>query len=257
MSHTRIKPVTIAVLLAAGMGSRLGSLTCDAPKCLTEINGQPFIERLVHALRRNGIKRLIVVVGYLDECVRDYLDGMRDEMQIEFVANPKFRTTNNIYSLWLVREIVQEPFMLVECDLVFEPELLGAMTRPDRIAVSERLPWMNGSLVTIDSLHQVTALHVGGDLSAWRTAFKTVNIYSFSLSTWGRVSERLERHVEAGRKGGYYETVIAELIAEGGISLEAVFFDEQRWYEVDTLEDLREAELLFPVAQDNSLPVFA
>jgi len=257
MNRTQSRLVKTAVLLAAGTGSRLASLTCDAPKCLTEINGQPFVERLVHALRRNGIQRLVVVVGHLDECIREYLDGMGEEMRIEFVANPKFRTTNNIYSLWLVREVVQEPFMLVECDLVFEPELLGAMTRPDRIAVSERLPWMNGSLVTVDSLEQVTALHAGDELPDGLAAFKTVNIYSFSLSTWGRVSERLERHVEAGRKGGYYETVIAELIAEGGIALEAVFFDEQSWYEVDTLEDLREAELLFPDAQDNSLPVFA
>lgn len=257
MNQTSSEPVTTAVLLAAGTGSRLGALTCDAPKCLTEINGQPFVERLVHALRRNGIRRLVVVVGYLDECVRDYLDGMRDEMRIEFVANPKFKTTNNIYSLWLVREIVQEPFMLVECDLVFEPELLGAMTEPDTIAVSERLPWMNGSLVTIDARDRVTGLHAGGDWSDARAAFKTVNIYSFSLSTWGRVTERLERHVEAGRKGGYYETVIAELIREDAILMKAVFFDEQLWYEVDTLEDLREAELLFPVAQDNSLPVFA
>ncbi|MBT5926296.1 MAG: phosphocholine cytidylyltransferase family protein, partial [Verrucomicrobia bacterium] len=71
-------------------------------------------------------------------------------------------------------------------------------------------------------------------------------IYSFSLPTWRRISARLQRHIKSGQLSGYYETVMTELIAEGEIALEAVFFDENHWYEIDTLPDLRAAEKMFP-----------
>jgi len=75
---------------------------------------------------------------------------------------------------------------------------------------------------------------------------KTVNMYSFSQPSWQRITQRLEEYISAGRVNGYYEAVFAEMVAKGEISFEAVFFDDQRWYEIDTLDDLREAERLFP-----------
>jgi choline kinase len=255
MTHSQTKPVTTALLLAAGTGSRLYPLTQDAPKCLTEINQISIVERLIHALCQNGIQRLIVVVGHLGQCIRDYLDSMPMGLTVEYIVNDKFRTTNNIYSLWLARNIIQEPFLLVECDLVFEPDLLEDMLLPDRIAVSQRLPWMNGSTVTLDLFNHVTALHVGKDLPVDYQSFKTVNIYSFSLSSWQHITKRLDQHVDGSRVAAYYEMVLAELILEHSISLQAVFFDEQRWYEVDTLEDLREAERLFVAPHDDSTPI--
>lgn len=257
MKNCSTAAVTTALLLAAGTGSRLHPLTHESPKCLTELNGQTFIARLVAALERNGIRRLVVVVGYLDTHVRDHLNALESDLEIEFVNNSAFRTTNNIYSLWLARSHIREPFLLVECDLVFEPELLEPLMRPDRMAVSQRLPWMNGSTVTVDLSDQVTAFHTDEDSPECGTTFKTVNIYSFSLRTWGRIRERLGRHIGGNRLSGYYETVLAELISECGIALEAVFFDENRWYEVDTVADLRAAELMFPAAIELPAPAYA
>ncbi len=257
MTYSRPQTVRTALLLAAGTGSRLHPLTSDAPKCLTEINGQTFIERLVHGLRSNGIERLVVVIGYLGSHIREYLDGLSTDLEIEYVDNQRFRTTNNIYSLWLAREAIQEPFLLVECDLMFDAKLLAPMLEPDRMAVSQRLPWMNGSTVTVGQAGQVAAFHTGENSPATATTFKTVNIYSFSANTWGRITERLRRHVLSGQLGGYYETVLTELLAERRISLEAVFFDEERWYEVDTVEDLHAAGRMFPAPLDEPEPVLA
>ena len=134
----------------------------------------------------------------------------------------------------------------MESDLIFEPGQLEPLLQPDRMAVSRRLPWMNGSTVTVNPFAQVTAFHAGADSPDYTTTFKTVNIYSFSLKTWERVLERLCRHIGDDRLNGYYETVLAELIDECWISLEAVFFDEACWYEVDTVDDLRAAERMFP-----------
>jgi choline kinase len=246
MKKITFSPVTTALLLAAGTGSRLHPFTNSVPKCLTEINGKPLIERLVHSLERIGIKRLVVVVGYLESHIIHYLDQLENDLEIEYITNPKFRTTNNIYSLWMAKESIQEPLLLVECDLVFKTELLLPLIKPDRMAVSQRLPWMNGSVATINDNDRVTGLYPGNDHPADETTFKTVNIYSFSRQTWRLMIARLQRHINAAHLSGYYETVLTELIAEGQINFEAVFFDEDHWYEVDTVPDLRAAEKMFP-----------
>ncbi len=238
--------ITTALLLAAGTGSRLQPLTNDAPKCLTDVSGTTILERLVRILRSHGIKRLVVVVGHLDLCIRKALHTSIDGLVIEFILSPRYRTTNNIYSLWMARNTIQESFVLIESDLVFDSGLLDEMLEPDRIAVSHTLPWMNGTTVTLDSRRRVTGFQLGGDSPMEQASYKTVNMYSFSPAAWRRVARRLERHVSIGRVGEYYETVFAELVAEGGLMFQAAFFDNDHWYEVDTLEDLHQAERLFP-----------
>jgi len=249
--------IRTALLLAAGTGSRLQPLTDDSPKCLTEINHTSILERLVHGLRSWDFERLVVVVGHLDVCLRSYLDRLVSSLDsgltIEYVSSAKYRTTNNIYSLWEARHAIQEPFLLLECDLIFDEALLGQMLEPDRIAVSHILPWMNGTTVSLDSRDQVTRFHLGRsqlqlgrNQSVGELTHKTVNMYSFSQHSWQRITQRLEQYISAGRVNGYYEAVFAEMVAEGELSFEAVFFDDQSWYEIDTLEDLHAAEQLFP-----------
>ena len=237
--------INTALLLAAGTGSRLQPLTEDSPKCLTEVNKTTILERLIHGLRAWEFERLVVVVGHLDSCVREYLDSLASGLTIEYVRSDKYLTTNNIYSLWEARHAIQEPFLLLECDLIFDDVLLGKMLVPDRIAVSRNLPWMNGTTVSLDHSGQITRFHMGGDQPPEELTHKTVNMYSFSRPSWQSVTRRLEQHISAGHVNGYYETVFAEMVADGDLSFEAVFFDNRRWYEIDTLEDLRNAEQLF------------
>ena len=143
--------ITTACLLAAGTGSRLQPLTHSIPKCLTEINGRPILERLISCLREQGFKRLVVVVGHLEQCIRKFLDDCAGDLVIEYVRNPLYRTTNNIYSLWLAGSEIQESFLLIESDLIFEASLLDGLLIPDKIAVSRILPWMNGTTIAMDS----------------------------------------------------------------------------------------------------------
>jgi choline kinase len=115
---------TTALLLAAGTGSRLRPLTRNAPKCLTEVGGRPILDRLIHNLRAKGFERLVVVLGHQGDQIRDFLRHKADGMRVDYVFNPEYKTTNNLYSLWLARQQIQEPFLLVESDLVFEARML-------------------------------------------------------------------------------------------------------------------------------------
>jgi choline kinase len=237
--------VTTALLLAAGKGSRLYPLTHDKPKCLTMVHEASILERLVINLNKQGFKRLVVVTGYQEQCIRAFLGTRAGGMTIDYIFSPLYATTNNIYSLWMAREIINEPFLLVESDLVFDVSLMDDMRYPGRIAVARMQPWMNGSTVTVNQSQHVKKFQNGIAGTFDEIRYKTVNIYSFSLSSWHSITERLDQYISAGRVNNYYETVFAEMVADGSLSLKIVSFDGKPWYEIDTVEDLAEAEKLF------------
>jgi choline kinase len=244
-SYHHKEPVTTALLLAAGIGSRLYPLTGDAPKCLTIVNGISILERLIFSLNQHGFKRLVVVTGYLGNHIREFLGSQVGDIAIDYIFSPLYKTTNNIYSLWMAREIINEPFLLLESDLVFDESLLNAMLYPDRIAVARLQPWMNGSCVTINKFQQVKAFLAGNSDSSGDIKYKTVNIYSISLPSWHHIVKILDKRISDGKVNDYYETVFAEMIADGSLSLKIVSFDGNPWYEIDTIEDLANAEKLF------------
>ncbi len=242
ISETKI---TTALLLAAGMGDRLRPLTSNSPKCLVKVNEKSFLERLVINLKKQGFKRLVVVTGHYDNCIREFLSTMNQDIIIDFIHSSKYQSTNNIYSLWMAREAIREPFLLVEGDLIFDVTLLDNMVYPDRIAISEILPWMNGTTVSINSSFQIKDFHKDTCTEFVKMKYKTVNIYSFSLASWDAIIKKLDQYISANKVNDYYEIVFAEMVAEGILKLRAINFDTNFWYEVDTIEDLREAEKLF------------
>ncbi len=240
------KRITTALLLAAGTGNRLFPLTKKSPKCLTLVNETSILERLIKSLNQNGFKRLVVVTGHLDDCIRNFLETRAGNLTIEYVFSPLYKTTNNIYSLWMARKIINEPFLLIESDLVFDPSLLTEMLYPDRIAIAGMKPWLNGSTVTINASNRINAFHSDAVNGSGPIRYKTVNIYSLSVSSWYLVIEKLNQFILAGRVNDYYEKAFKQLVIEKKLSLDAVFFDHKPWYEIDTIEDLASAERLFP-----------
>ncbi len=233
--------VSTALLLAAGTGSRLSPLTDMTPKCLVPVNEISILERLIHSLKVHNFKRLVVVVGHQADCIRSFLGTRAWGMEITYITSTLYRTTNNIYSLWLARKAIDEPFLLIESDLVFDPEMLKDMLYPDRIAVAGLRPWMTGTTVTINSRQEIKAFYCGAHKND-DTHYKTVNIYSLSTTTWQLLRERLDQHISNNMVNGYYETVFADMVNEGCLSFKPVFFDINHWYEIDTIADLRAAE---------------
>lgn len=146
--------------------------------------------------------------------------------------------------------LIDEPILLVESDLVFDPELLAPVRYPDRIAVSRQLPWMSGTTVTLDGDGHVNAFHPDSpDLGFQHCTdvdhCMAVNICSLSRDTWREMCRRLDQHVAAGQTGDYYEVIFAEMASEGWLPLTAVILPTDRWYEIDSVADLHAAELVF------------
>ncbi len=239
--------ITTALLLAAGTGSRLFPLTQNSPKCLTLVNNKSILERLVDNLKKQGFKRLVIVTGHERDCILEFMGSKSGDLTVDYIHSPLFKTTNNIYSLWMARDIINEPFVLFESDLVMNATLLDEMVFPDRIAVALMQPWLNGTTVTISSSKQVKRFQKGTTDSYSDIRYKTVNIYSFSLSSWRTIIKRLSQYISEGRVNCYYETVFAEMVKDNSLTLKSVSFDHKPWYEIDTIDDLAKAEKLFPI----------
>ena len=237
--------IRMGVLLAAGRGLRLYPLTRTKPKCLVQVNGKSILERLISSLNACGIDRLIVVTGYKDTMIRDFLEHHRGGIAVSYVYNGLYETTNNIYSLYLARNMINAPFLLMESDIIFQPALLRKMTAPDRIAIADPAAWMNGTTVVMNRRNRVKAFQTNIPESTGPSVKKTVNMYSFSLPSWKQIEKQLKKEISRGKVTDYYETVFKTLVDKDRIALQGVSFDAGAWYEIDTVDDLAAAEKLF------------
>lgn len=114
-----------ALILAAGMASRLRPLTTDTPKCLLKIGERCLLQRSIDALIAGGINELVIVTGFLHEKIETFVAEHYPELNVTFIHNKVFESTNNIYSLWLARKEVEGlDTLLLDSDLVYDPEII-------------------------------------------------------------------------------------------------------------------------------------
>ncbi len=255
-----------AVILAAGKGTRLRPLTDYLPKCLVPVNGKPILQYQLECLDRCGIDRCVIVVGYRDDQVRHHFGPRFRNVRITYVYNELFEHTNNIFSLWLARQELNDDMLLLEGDLVFEEDILRNLTQspyPDVAVVAEFQPSMDGTIILADK-GVVTSMVLKSEQGTgfdFRSALKTVNMYSFSQDTMRhRILPILDQYVAGQRTDQFYEVVLAQLIAQGDWRLAVLLTKNRRWAEIDTQEDLQQAEQLFrmdPVSHDRSAPGWA
>jgi len=231
--------IDTAVILAAGMGNRLKPLTNNIPKCMVELNGKPLIAHTIDALESNGFENLIVVTGYRNDQIERFLIDYPTSINIETIYNEVYDETNNIYSLWLASESIQNGFILIESDIVLESSILKHFLNPDRIALDLfSMEKHCGTTATIDENLYLEKLFIKTNPPVNRDIYKTVNIYSFSQRSWNLLKSEINRFIEAGEVNGFYEIAIQQLIEKGEISLQMVCFNDSWWDEIDTPDDL-------------------
>lgn len=113
-----------AILLAAGFGSRIAGLT-DRPKCLLEINGKSLLEHHLETWKRNGIRKVHLVLGYQAEVIEERLKAFEGELEISVSYNEEYRTKGNTYSLWCGLKYVSGPILIFDADLIYEDAILA------------------------------------------------------------------------------------------------------------------------------------
>lgn len=175
-----------AIILAAGMGKRLKDLTADNTKCMIKVNGIRLIDRTLAELDTLDLNRIVIVVGYQGEKLKQHIASLDIAVPIEFVENPDYDKTNNIYSLFLAKDyLTTDDTLLLESDIIFESGILQSLVddpRPTLALVDKYESWMDGTVVKLDDEDNITAFIPGkrfefADIPRY---YKTVNIYKFS-----------------------------------------------------------------------------
>ncbi len=241
-----------AIILAAGMGKRLGELTKNNTKCMVEVNGVKLIDRVLTYLSHYNLNRIVIVVGYQAQNLVQYVENQYGNLNIEFVENPIYDKTNNIYSLALAKDKFKEDdTLLLESDLIFEESILRKLVdnqQPDIALVAKYEKWMDGTMVTIDD--DCNILNFIGkkafkqeDVDKY---YKTVNIYKFSKSYINnQYLPLLEAYCQMKGNNEYYEEVLRVLTMIDKSSLKALPIGDEKWYEIDDIQDLDISETIF------------
>jgi len=239
-----------AIILAAGIGTRLNPKTNSTPKCLIEVNGKSILKRGLEHLDDCGIEETIIVVGYMSNKIIDEVGDNFGKMKVTYVKNCNFSETNNVYSLWLAREHLKNGCILIEGDVLFEKEILLDLLDIDRNkscwVVDRFLRDMDGCMLTaeINSLQIQNIQIVRGKLEDINdNYFKSVGILKITPEFGNLFSQWLDEFIRGNLVDVYYDLVLAEYINEYPIYVCEV--NGLRWAEVDDLTDLKKAEEIF------------
>ena len=246
-----------AIILAAGMGKRLGEYTQNNTKCMVPVNGTPLINRVLGQLSKLQLKRVVIVVGYEGKKLMDYLGDSYNELKIEYINNPIYDKTNNIYSLALAKEKMQEDdTLLIESDLIFDDGMFNLLVDnpyPNLALVAKYETWMDGTMVRIDEENNIVnfitkAAFNYNDVDKY---YKTVNIYKFSKEfSQTKYVPFLEAYSKAVGNNEYYENVLRIISFLNSHDLKALPITNEKWYEIDDKQDLDIAEALFAEEKD-------
>jgi histidinol-phosphate/aromatic aminotransferase/cobyric acid decarboxylase-like protein/GTP:adenosylcobinamide-phosphate guanylyltransferase len=241
-----------ALILAAGMGNRLGSLTRDNTKCMVKVNGERLIERMLDQLSQLRLTKTVLVVGYKSDGLKSFVGENWKGMPIEYIENPDYSKTNNIYSLSLaVNELLADDTLLLESDLIFDEAILSRMVaddRPNLVCVDKYKWWMDGTMVVLDSGRHVKRFVSKRDFryDECDRYYKTVNIYKFSRKFLESCYVPfLNAYSKVFGNNEYYEQVLKVISHIDASLLEAFVLDGEKWYEIDDAQDLNNAESLF------------
>ena len=251
-----------AIILAAGMGKRLGELTKGNTKCMVKVNGVSLIDRVLTQLSTINLSKVIIVVGYQGKKLQEYLGNSYKGIHLQYIENPVYDKTNNIYSLSLAKnELQEDDTLLIESDLILDDTLFSMLVNnplPNLALVAKYETWMDGTMVCIDEENNIVSFvpKQAFRYSDVNSYYKTVNVYKFSREfSSSQYVPFLEAYTKALGNNEYYEQVLRVVTLLDNCPLKVLPLDGQKWYEIDDVQDLDIAETIFS-DEDKQLPLY-
>lgn len=234
------------------MGRRLKELTQNNTKCMVKVNGVTLIERLLSQLEKYELSRIVIVVGYEGQKLVDYIATLGVKTPIQYVENPIYNKTNNIYSLALAKDyLCEQDTLLFESDLIFEDAVIDAIVsdpRPSLALVDKYESWMDGTCVTLNEQDEITSFVPGKhfDFKRIDEYYKTVNIYKFDKEfSRTHYVPFLDAYSKAMGNNEYYEQVLRIITMLDDPEIKAKRLSGEKWYEIDDIQDLDIATSMF------------
>ena len=223
------------VILAAGKGSRMGGI--DTPKCLLEINEIPIIKHQINSFKKNGIDDILVVTGYKSEMIHNLLNN-----EVKYVQNSRFNEMNNIYSVWLAIQKLQDDFVCVYGDLMFDEKILekcleikneiGLMVEPNTRDETMKVKIENKKIVAVNKQIEHNVAN-GNFIGMAKFSKKIIKIF------FDEIDELITKNVD-----GYYTLGIEGLIKKN-IQVGYQFTNGLSWMDMDEMDEFEEAKKIF------------
>lgn len=230
-----------AVILAAGRGTRLLELTKEAPKCLIEIGEKTILERQIDSLMRNDVEKIIVVVGFMADKIKEKLEKIKE---VKIIENEEYEKTDNIYSLYLTRnQVKKNDFILLNGDVIFEEDIIK------KVLLEKK------NVAPIDSLYyDLEELKIREDDGLIKEILpknaskkisdgSTIGIFKFSSEGGEILFDKIEELVANNIRNKWFEYALNEILYK--IKMHKVDVHGLKWIEIDTMEDIKKAQELF------------
>jgi len=235
--------ITTGVILAAGLGSRLKGRTKEKPKAFIEVDGNSLIERSISNLLSAGIQKIMIGTGYLYE----HFDALREKYPIETLRNEDFSSTGSMYTLYLLRHLINEPFLLLESDLLYENQALDHLLNDplDNIILASGAT-KSGDEVFIQSSPQNELQEMSKDRSLLKhISGELVGITKLSVTTLKAMCSFAEEEYKNGNRTMHYEDALVGIANVHQIHVKVI--DDLVWCEIDDEKHLSRAlKIIYP-----------
>lgn len=223
-----------AIILAAGMGTRLRPLTLKTPKPLIPVQGEPMAERQIKFLHEKGIKDIIIVTGYLNES----FDYLQEKYGVKLVHNDKYNEYNNLYTMYLVKEFLPNAFVL-EGDVYLNRNILDETVTESTYFSARKSNFNNEWMLKIGADGYLDNIVVGSD---------DEELIMCGVSYWSQedgefLKGKLEQAVEQGGfEQLFWDNLVKDSLDELKIRVRELQSDDL--FEIDSLDELNELEAL-------------
>ena len=224
-----------AVILAAGMGKRLDKISGGKPKCLLPIGGKPLIEHQIEMLHDAGVGEIVVIVGYKADDIREKLGD-----RVEYIENTIYDETNSLYSLWLASEWIKGPFVLLNSDLLFHPDILYRLLGKKGNALAFDSTSSKGNEQTKVAIHEGRILDLGKDLSPAMARGESIGMLSFNEQGAKTLLSKVDSLIESGGENSW--VIEGVRAAAKDIGLMGYNFAGMPWVEIDFPNDFEKAQ---------------
>jgi len=228
------------VILAAGMASRLKPLTNNSPKCLLNVGDKSILERTIDNLIKNNVSEIIVVTGFLKEMIENFLTNNYPTVKFKFLYNEKYDSTNNIYSLWMVKEeVLGHEMLLLDSDIIFDSRIIGQLInsqydnclalRSTKILSEEEIKCLLDSDGSIKE--------IGKTMVPSEAVGESIGIEKFSIELVDELFKILDKKILIDKDiNVFYEAAFQNAI-DNGAKIYPVDVGNYKCMEIDTLED--------------------
>lgn len=234
-----------ALILNSGRGERLRPLTEDKPKALIKIGDKTILEYQIDNLIECGIRNIIITTGPFEDKIKKHVKEKYHDLNVSYLNNPRYETTNYIYSMWLTKELIDDDIILLHGDLLFEEKLLERLINEKNancVLVNRKIKAPEKDFKAVIENNRV--VKIGVEFFG-ENAFSSAPLYKFSQSDFLCWLDEIEKFIEKDELKSYAEDAFNKISDK--IVLRPLYFDDELCMEIDTIEDLEIARKIFKV----------